>query len=217
MTDNPSIHCCTHMYAHLKMRGHDAQHIFTHDFAVEKWRLMKINEAAEFFFCATIPDRREDLYNTGAQIDRYFMDNLNTTIRRESVPSQAMQISNGTTVYSISTLSLPSSHSSKYEFSHIVASRYNSKIITSAPHTQRHIKAEIPHLGQMDAKGWTERDRGVSPLPSSSSLSVFSPVFTASFFSISLSALLPFSLLRLVHWILNKPRLRSWAPARVQC
>ncbi len=141
---------------------------------------MKINEAAEFFFCATIPDRREDLYNTGAQIDRYCMDNLNTTIRRESVPSQAMQISNGTTVYSISTLSLPSSHSSKYEFSH--ASRYNSKIITSAPHTQRHIKAEIPHLGQMDAKGWTERDRGVSPLPSSSSLSVFSPVFTASFF-----------------------------------
>ncbi len=108
------------MYVHLKMRGHDAQHIFTHDFAVEKLRLMKQLS----FFCATIPDRREDLYNPGAQIDRYFMDNLNTTIRREYVPSQAMQISNGTTVYSISTLSLPSSHSSKYDFSH--ATRYNS-------------------------------------------------------------------------------------------
>ncbi len=76
-------------------------------------------------FCATIPDRRADLYNTGAQIDRYFMDNLNTTIRKESVPFQAMQISNGTTVYSISTLSLPSSHSSKYKFSH--ATRYEQQ------------------------------------------------------------------------------------------
>ncbi len=138
-----------------------------------------------FFFCATIPDRREDLYNTGAQIDRYCMDNLNTTIRRELCRLKQCR-SRTERLSTAFPHSLFRAHIHPNMNFHIVASRYNSKIITSAPHTQRHIKAEIPHLGQMDAKGWTERDRGVSPLPLPPLFCVFACLYSLVFFYFTL-------------------------------